>query len=251
MYNIFFNISKYILNILFLITIVQLYFPPVTLLLKIRYKKNDHVLPTHQKALNFEYDSLIDRQIPSYLVHRSSLWLHKLLPLHLLLLLHHLLLPHHLLLLHHALLLHHLLLLHHTLLLLLMLHHHLLLLHIVSLHHLRLYHLRLYHLWLGNLHLDHQWLSRLRLYHLRLLWHLLLLSHGLLSHLLLQLLLHRRHTNHQNRLRLGRESLCHIGLQTTEHKRAQDFVELRDHVLLGLFIINVQVKPFVKLFRLK
>ena len=65
--------------------------------------------------------------------------------------------------------------------------------------------------------------------------------------LLVHLLLHFGHTHHDDGLSLWRQTFSYICFQTTEHEWPKDFVELRNHVLLGILIVNVEIEPFFKL----
>lgn len=46
---------------------------------------------------------------------------------------------------------------------------------------------------------------------------------------------------------LGRQARLDIRLEATEHERAKDLVQLGDHALLRLHIVNVEVEPLVEL----
>ena len=66
--------------------------------------------------------------------------------------------------------------------------------------------------------------------------------------LLIELLLNRRHANHQKGLSLRREALGDVRLEPAQHEGAQDFVESGNHGLLSVVVVHVEVEPFVELF---
>mmetsp|Transcript_5634 Transcript_5634/g.14077 ORF Transcript_5634/g.14077 Transcript_5634/m.14077 type:complete len:265 (-) Transcript_5634:1604-2398(-) len=65
--------------------------------------------------------------------------------------------------------------------------------------------------------------------------------------LLVQLFLHLGHSHHHDGFRLRWETLRDVGLEAPEHEGPQDLVQLRDHVLLGFFVVDFEVEPFVEL----
>lgn len=44
-------------------------------------------------------------------------------------------------------------------------------------------------------------------------------------------------------LGLGRQRLFHVSLETPEHEWPQDLVKLVNDLLLGLFVVDLQVEP--------
>mmetsp|Transcript_28915 Transcript_28915/g.83963 ORF Transcript_28915/g.83963 Transcript_28915/m.83963 type:complete len:731 (+) Transcript_28915:2411-4603(+) len=67
--------------------------------------------------------------------------------------------------------------------------------------------------------------------------------------LLVQLLLDLGHTDHDEGLRLRRQALGNILLDTADHKGTEDVVKLGNHILLGLVIVDVKIEPLVELLR--
>mmetsp|Transcript_14388 Transcript_14388/g.42483 ORF Transcript_14388/g.42483 Transcript_14388/m.42483 type:complete len:268 (-) Transcript_14388:898-1701(-) len=68
---------------------------------------------------------------------------------------------------------------------------------------------------------------------------------------LVHVLLHLGHANVEDRLSLGGQVLLHIGFESPEHEGPQQLVELPNHAGFGLAVIDVQVKPVVKLFGIR
>lgn len=50
-------------------------------------------------------------------------------------------------------------------------------------------------------------------------------------------------TNVKDGLRLRRQALLHLSLEATQHERTKNSVQLVNHLLLRLLIINLQIEP--------
>lgn len=64
----------------------------------------------------------------------------------------------------------------------------------------------------------------------------------------IKFLLHSTHACEEYGLMFRGQRFLHVCFQSPEHKGPQDFVKLRNKLVLFVVVVNVQIEPLIKLF---